>query len=153
MKKRMLWATTTLVALATIGSAQAEEIVARLSYHWAPKHPSAINAKKFAEAVNARLKGKLRIDIFPAGQLFGIREAMGAIASGAVEMGGIVGVVSFPSINRNYQITVFPGYFNGFAQQRKFFETDAVGKKVWGNILGKTRSKVIAYNPVGPVAI
>ncbi|MGB7298152.1 MAG: hypothetical protein WBD34_02425, partial [Burkholderiaceae bacterium] len=86
-----------LIALSTT-LVHAEELVAKLSYHWAPKHPAAINAQKYADAVNARLKGKFRIDVFPAGQLFGIREVMGAIAAGSVQLGGVVGVVSFPSI-------------------------------------------------------
>lgn len=131
----------------------ADEVVARMSYHWAPKHPSAIHAKAFAEAVNQRLAGKFKIELYPAGQLFGIREIIGALASGAVEMGGVVGIVSFPSINKNYSVAVFPGYFESFAQQRRFFETDPVGSAVWNNILERTRTKVIAYNPVGPFAV
>ena len=141
-----------LIIFASTGI-QAEEIVAKMSYHWAPKHPSAIHAQNYADAVNERLKGKFRIDVFPAGQLFGIREIMGALAAGSVEMGGVVSVVSFPPINRNYSITVFPGYFQSFQQQRDFFTNDPVGQKVWNDILTRTRSKVIAFNPVGPVAI
>ncbi|NKC10909.1 MAG: hypothetical protein GKR94_01490 [Gammaproteobacteria bacterium] len=78
---------------------------------------------------------------------------MGALASSAVEMGGVVGIVSFPSIEKNYSVAVFPGYFSSFAQQREFFEKDPLGSKVWNNILTKTRSTVIAYNPVGPFAV
>ena len=153
MKKLLLSVCAALLASLTIASAQAEEIVAKLAYHWAPKHPSAIHSQNFADAVNERLKGKFRIEVFPAGQLFGIREIMGALAAGSVEMGGVVGVVSFPPINRNFSITVFPGYFQSFQQQRDFFNNDPVGQKVWNDILTRTRSKVIAYNPVGPVAI
>ncbi|MGB7182444.1 MAG: TRAP transporter substrate-binding protein DctP [Burkholderiaceae bacterium] len=141
-----------LIALSTT-LVHAEELVAKLSYHWAPKHPAAINAQKYADAVNARLKGKFRIDVFPAGQLFGIREVMGAIAAGSVELGGVVGVVSFPSIDRNYAVTTFPGFFTSFEQQREFFTKDPVGKGIWDGLLAKTRSMVIAHNPVGPVAI
>ena len=153
MKKLFLSTCTAIIASLTVISVQAEEIVAKLSYHWAPKHPSAIHSQNFANAVNERLKGKLRIEVFPAGQLFGIREIMGALAAGSVEMGGVVGVVSFPPINRNFSITVFPGYFQSFEQQRDFFNNDSVGQKVWNDLLTRTRSKVIAFNPVGPVAI
>jgi TRAP-type C4-dicarboxylate transport system substrate-binding protein len=153
MNKRFIGAMTGVATLLAGFAAQADEVVARMSYHWAPKHPSAIHAKAFAETVNERLAGKFKIELYPAGQLFGIREVMGAIASGAVELGGVVGIVSFPSINKNYSVAVFPGYFNDFAQQRKFFETDPVGNKVWSNILERTRSMVIAYNPVGPFAV
>jgi TRAP-type C4-dicarboxylate transport system substrate-binding protein len=153
IRKSLLAGVSGAIAIAFSTVAQADEIVARMSYHWAPKHPSAIHAKAFAEAVNTRLAGKFKIELYPAGQLFGIREVLGAIASGAVEMGGVVGVVSFPSINKNYSVAVFPGYFDSFAQQRKFFEEDPVGNRVWSNILEKSRSTVIAYNPVGPFAV
>ena len=131
----------------------AAEILARLSYHWGPAHPSAVQAEAFAERVNARLEGKLKIEVFPSGQLFGIREVMGAVAAGSVEMGGVVGIVSFPPINRNYSITTFPGYFQSFDQQRAFFKDDPVGRQVWSNILERTRSTLIAHNPVGPSAV
>ena len=68
--------TATLLSSAT---SYAEEVVARLSVHWGPKHHSAIHAKMYADEVNKRAAGKLRIDLFPAGQLFGIREQLGAV--------------------------------------------------------------------------
>ena len=43
-------------------AASAEEIVGRLSYHWSPKHTSAVYAEMFAAEVNKRAKGRLRID-------------------------------------------------------------------------------------------
>ncbi|GJL87934.1 MAG: C4-dicarboxylate-binding periplasmic protein DctP [Minwuia thermotolerans] len=142
----------TTIALAA-GTASAEEMVAKFSTHWGPQHPASVQAIKFIDRVNERLKGKLRIDVFPAGQLFGIREIMGALASGSVELGAVVGIVSFPPINRNYNVTAFPGYFSSFEDQRGFFETDPKGKEVWNNILTRTRTAVLAYNPVGPAAI
>ena len=137
----------TTMALAA-GTASAEEMVAKFSTHWGPQHPASVQAIKFIDRVNERLKGKLRIDVFPAGQLFGIREIMGALASGSVEMGAVVGIVSFPPINRNYNVTAFPGYFSSFEDQRNFFENDPKGKEVWENILTRTRTAVVAYNPV-----
>ena len=87
------------------------EIVGRLSVHWSPKHHSAKHAQIFADEVNKRAKGKLKIEVYPSKQLFGIREVMGAVTSGAVELGGIVGVVSFPPINKNFNVASFPGLF------------------------------------------
>ena len=85
-------------------SVVAEEIVARMSGHWGPTHQSAIHAQMFADEVTKRSEGRLRIEFYPSKQLFGIREVMGAITSGAVELGGVVGVVSFPSINKNFNV-------------------------------------------------
>ncbi|MGI9335853.1 MAG: hypothetical protein ACR2RL_22120 [Gammaproteobacteria bacterium] len=106
MRTHLLSVVAGIVAMTTVGAAQADEIVARLSYHWAPKHPSAIQSQSFADAVNARLKGQFRTEVYSAGQLFGIREIMEVLAARSVELGG---VVSFPPINRNYTVTAFPG--------------------------------------------
>ena len=62
------------------------EIVGRLSVHWSPKHHSAKHAQIFADEVNKRANGKLKIEVYPSKQLFGIREVMGAVTSGAVEL-------------------------------------------------------------------
>lgn len=129
----------------------AEEIVARLSVHWGPKHHSAIHAQMYADEVNKRAEGRLRIDMFPAGQLFGIREQLGAVTSGAVEMGGIVAVVSFPPINKNFNVVSITGMFDSYDEQRAFFTEDPAGKAVWDDITTKSDSVLLMYDPVGPV--
>lgn len=131
--------------------AVAQEIVARLSVHWGPKHHSAIHAEMFANEVNKRAKGRLRIEYHPSGQLFGIREQLGAVTSGAVELGGIVSVVSFPPINENFNVVSITGMFDSYAEQRAFFRDDPVGKSVWDDIERKSDSVLLMYNPVGPV--
>lgn len=83
------------ISLILTGAVSAQEYTARLSVHWGPTHHSAIHAKMFADQVNKRADGRLRIDYFPSGQLFGVREQLGAVTSGAIEMGGIVGVCRF----------------------------------------------------------
>ena len=66
------------------------EIVGRLSVHLGPKHHSAKHAQIFADEVNKRANGKLKIEVYPSKQLFGIREVMGAVTSGAVELESLV---------------------------------------------------------------
>ena len=128
-----------------------DEIVARLSYHWPVKHQSAKHAVSFAEEVNKRAAGKLRIDLFPGGQLYGIREQLDAITDGSIEIGGVVSIVSFPPINRNYNIAVFPSMFNGYEQQRAFFETTDAGKGIMDDLMKKADFQILMYNPVGPL--
>ena len=129
----------------------AEQFSARLSGHWSPKHQSAIHSQLFADEVTKRSNGRLKIDFYPSKQLFGIREVLGAVTSGAVELGGVVGVVSFPSINKNFNLASFPGLFESYAEQRGFFKDSSVGKDIWADITTKSNSKLIMYNPVGPV--
>ena len=109
--------------------------VARLSVHWSPKHHCAKHAQMFAEKVYYLSEGKLRIEVFPSKQLFGIREVMGAVTSGAVELGGIVGVVSFPPINKNFNIASFPGLFSSYDEQRGFFK-ESWNEKYFNTIVG-----------------
>jgi TRAP-type C4-dicarboxylate transport system substrate-binding protein len=129
----------------------AEQFTARLSGHWSPKHQSAIHSQLFADEVTKRSNGRLKIDFYPSKQLFGIREVLGAVTSGAVELGGIVGVVSFPSINKNFNVASFPGLFDSYEQQRGFFKESSMGKSIWSDITKKSNSTLIMYNPVGPV--
>jgi len=147
---------TTLIAAAVFALlsaaiATAQEHVGRLSVHWGPKHHSAIHTQMFADEVNRRAEGRLRIDVFPAGQLFGIREQLGAVTSGAVEMGGIIGVVSFPPINKNYNVVSFTGLFESYDEQRAFFTDDEAGRAIWADVTRKSDSVLLMYNPVGPV--
>lgn len=137
-------------ALLAPSVADAQEIVARLSYHWAPQHHSAIYSQEFADRVNERGEGRIRIETYPSGQLFGIREIMGALASGAVEMGGVVGTVSFPPVNRNYNLEALPGVFQSFDHLRGFFLNTEVGQEIWNDLLDRTRTRFLAYNPTGP---
>jgi TRAP-type C4-dicarboxylate transport system substrate-binding protein len=129
----------------------AENLTARLSVHWSPKHHCAKHAQMFADEVFKQSDGRLKIEVYPSKQLFGVREVMGAVSSGAVELGGILGVVSFPPINKNFNVASFPGLFRSYDEQRGFFKESAAGKKIWGELTDKTNSTLIMYNPVGPV--
>jgi len=144
-------AATALIFGTAAMSAGAEEIVGRMSYHWSPTHHSAIHANMFADEVNRRAEGRLRIEVFPSGQLFGIREQLGAVTSGAVEIGGIVSVVSFPPIDKNFNVATYPGLFESYDQQRTFFLEDETGKAIWDGLLEKSKATLLMYNPVGPV--
>lgn len=139
------------IAALSIADARAQAYVARLSVHWSPTHHSAIYAKKFTDEVNRRAAGRLRIDYFDSGQLFGIREQLGAVTSGAVEIGGIVPIVSFPPINRDYTVIAYPGLFDSYAQQRRFFFEAEAGREIWADITRKSNTKLLMFDPVGPV--
>ena len=152
LNKKILTRLTSFLLLMSLPTTLiAEQFTARLSGHWSPKHQSAIHSQLFADEVTKRSNGRLKIDFYPSKQLFGIREVLGAVTSGAVELGGIVGVVSFPSINKNFNVASFPGLFNSYEQQRGFFQDSNMGKNIWSDITKKSNSKLIMYNPVGPV--
>jgi TRAP-type C4-dicarboxylate transport system substrate-binding protein len=139
-----------LLAASIAGVASAQEYVGRLSHHWGTSHHSAIFAQKYAEEVTKRSNGRLRIEVYPSGQLYGIRETLGALKTGAVEIGGIVGSAAFLGVEPNYAATLYPYLFRDFDDIRGFLQEDPVGKKVWNNILEKSGAINLMYNPVGP---
>ncbi len=151
MKIGALVSALSVAILSTLSStASAAEFEARLSYHWGPKHPSAEHAERFAKEVNARSKGRLEIKTFPSGQLFGIRQVLGAVASRSVEIGMAVGIVSFPPIDKNYNVTAMPNLFPDFDTMRGFFADTPEGKALWEHITSKSGVEVVGFNPVGP---
>ena len=140
-----------LALAACFGSAVAlAQATARLSYHWAPDHESAIMAKKFADEVNRRATGKIKIDVFPSGQLYTIRQIVGALSAGSVEIGGIVTHNQFASIDRDWNIFQFPNYFESIEQQRRFLADTPEGRALRARVLEKTGMVHLAYVPVGP---
>lgn len=157
MIMRRLGAALATLSVAVIGAmggqAAAAEFEARLSYHWGPKHPSAEHAERFAREITERSKGRIEVKTFPSGQLFGIRQIMGAVASRSVEIGMAVGVVSFPPIDKNYNVTVMPNLFPDFDAMRGFLRDTPEGRTLWENVTTKAGIVVVGHNPVGPSAL
>ena len=141
----------TLLLVCFSFSLSAAEFTGRLSMHWNDKHHCTKHAQMFVDEVFKKSNGRLKIEVFHSGQLFGIREIMGGITSGAVDLGGVVGVVGFPKINKNFNVATIPGLFDSFEQQRQFFQKSEKGTEIWGDLLQKTNSTLVMYNPVGPV--
>ena len=121
-------------------SSLAAEFTGRLSMHWNDKHHCTKHAQMFVDEVFEKSNGRLKIEVFHSGQLFGIREIMGGITSGAVDLGGVVGVVGFPKINKNFNVATIPGLFDSFEQQREFFQKSDKGQEIWGDLLNKTNN-------------
>lgn len=136
--------------LALYGAQAAAQVAGRLSYHWAVDHGSAMMSKKFADEVNRRGAGKIRIDIFPGGQLYTIRQILGALSAGSVELGGVVTHNQFPSVERDWNVVQFPNVFESIEHQRKFFSDTTEGKALRERILQKTGLMHLAYVPTGP---
>ncbi len=140
-------------AVMSIGAARvsgAEEYVGRMSFHWGTSHHSAIYAQKYADEIMKRSNGRLKIEVYPGGQLYGIRETLGALKTGAVDIGGIVGSAGFLGVEPNYAATIYPYLFNNYDDLRGFLEKDPTGAKIWNTILEKSNTLNLMYNPVGP---
>jgi TRAP-type C4-dicarboxylate transport system substrate-binding protein len=132
------------------GGEAAAQVTARFSYHWAVDHESAVMSKKFADEVNRRGAGKIRIDVFPGGQLYTIRQVLSALSAGSVELGGVVTHNQFPSVDRDWNVVQFPNVFGSIEQQRRFFSDTPDGRVLRDRVLQKTGLVHVAYVPTGP---
>ena len=139
-----------LVALTLFAAQAAAQVKARLSYHWAVDHESAVMSKKYAAEVNRRGAGKIHIDDFPSGQLYTIRQILGALSAGSVELGGVVTHNQFPSVERDWNVVQFPNVFESIEHQRRFFAETPEGRALRERILQKTGLVHLAYVPTGP---
>jgi len=144
---------TAFVITAALASPVHAQNVGRLSYHWAPSHESAIMAKKLAEEVTKRSGGKLKIDVFPSGQLYGIRQIIGALSAGSVEMGGVVTHNQIPAVERDWNVFQLPYTWESIEQQRRFLAESPEGKALRSRVLQKTGMAHVAYTPVGPYVL
>lgn len=149
MRSFSTFAAAAALALAVSPAAQAQT-TARLSYHWGPSHESAIMGKRLAEEVTKRSGGKLKVDVFPSGQLYTIRQIIGALSAGSVEMGGVVTHNQMAAIEKDWNVFQLPNVWESIEQQREFMAKDPAGKAMRERALKKTGLMHIAYVPVGP---
>lgn len=70
--------------LAVTANAQTKTL--RLSHHLAPGHLVDDASKRFASLVAERSGGKLKVDVFPAGQVAGLRQGTEAIQVGTLDV-------------------------------------------------------------------
>lgn len=134
---------------ATAWAADTKVYKGRLSYHWAPKHYSAIMATKFAEECKKATNGRLDIEVFPSGQLYSIAQIVPALSEGSVDMGGVLGVL-FMRVDKNFFLSGMMRFFDSFQQKRDFWEKTPEGRKRWDALQTKLNMRILAYIPVGP---
>jgi TRAP-type C4-dicarboxylate transport system substrate-binding protein len=122
---------------------------ARLSYHWGAKHYSAIMATKFAQESNKASGGRLKIEVFPQGQLYSIAQIVPALSQGQVDMGGVLGVLLM-RVDKNFFLNGMQRFFGSFQKKRNFWLENEVGRKYWDGVQKKLGIKILCYIPVGP---
>jgi len=65
------------------------EITLRLSSNMPVNHYYIHGLQNFAKSVNEKTKGRVKIEVFPAGQLFSDKDLLRALPAGAVDMGQV----------------------------------------------------------------
>jgi TRAP-type transport system periplasmic protein len=85
MKRLMLKTLLALAAVATVGSAMAQDRTFKFALQNPKGHPLEIGAQKFAELVAAKSGGKMKVNVFPGGTLGGDAANVSALQGGTIE--------------------------------------------------------------------
>lgn len=123
MKKTLL--TLTTAALLTLSIAvQAAPIKLKFSHVVAENTPKGQMATHFKKLVDERLKGKVEVEIFPNGQLFGDNKVLEALLLGDVQIAS-PSLSKFKKYTKKLQIFDLPFLFNDMAAAERFQQSEA----------------------------
>ncbi len=87
MKRLIFKSMLALAAVAIVGQAQAQEKIIKFAVQNPKGHPIVTGVEKFAEIVNSKAAGKLKVNIFAGGALGSDFQVISAMQGGTVEMG------------------------------------------------------------------
>jgi tripartite ATP-independent transporter DctP family solute receptor len=89
MKRLVLKSIAAAVAIAACGVALAQERTIKFTTQNPKGHPLVMGMEKFAEIVQAKSAGKIKVNLFPGGVLGGDAQVVSAIQGGTVEMASL----------------------------------------------------------------
>jgi TRAP-type transport system periplasmic protein len=110
MKRLFIKTVIAAVALGTFGLAQAQTRTIKFANQNAKGHPIVMGMEKFAEIVDAKSGGKLKVNIFPGGTLGSDQANISALQGGALEMASMNSGI-FASLVKDFEIYDFPFLF------------------------------------------
>ena len=132
------------------GSADKKAEGAKYTFRLAETHPAdyptTLGDKKFAELVNERTKGRIKIEVFPSSQLGEEKAVIEQVQLGAIEF---TRVSSSPlaEFNKAFGVFSLPYIFDNDAHVWKFLNSEAGTKMLDG--LEKSKMKGLAYYSSG----
>lgn len=121
---------------------------ARLTTHWPPTHQADVMAEKFIQACESESNGRLKIEHYSSGQLYGVYDALGALSQGSVEFAGLLDTI-LPTVDPNLTATQIYYAFDSFYQVRQVWNSEA-GQKIIKANEAKLGIMLLAHDPVGP---
>lgn len=101
------------VFVAAAPAVYAKEIVIKFSHVTSgKKHPKYLAAQEFAKRVNTQMKGKVRIEVYPGGQLFDDKSVLIELIKGRAVQMAAPSLSKFESITKKFRIFDLPFLFN-----------------------------------------
>lgn len=118
----------------------------RLADTLASDHPIIAADKKFAELVNERTNGRIKIDVFPSSQLGEEKATIEQVQLGAIDFVR-TGAGALAGFSKKFEVFSLPYIFESEEHQFRFLES-AVGTKLLDG-LETSRMKGLAYYSAG----
>ena len=102
-----------------------ETVAIRLGHIRDTSHPTHMGALRFAELVQERTDGRIRVSVFPDSQLGGIQEMFTQIQTGDLQMvyGGI-NTLAFIDGGEPFEITAIPFLYRDYQHMREALMSD-----------------------------
>lgn len=110
MKRLFLKTIVAAVALSAFGLAQAQTRTIKFANQNAKGHPIVLGMEKFAELVDQKSGGKLKVQVFPGGALGSDQANVSALQGGTLEMASMNSGI-FASLVKDFAIYDFPFLF------------------------------------------
>lgn len=110
MKRLFLKTVAAAVAVAAMGAAHAQTRTIKFANQNAKGHPVILGMEKFAELVDQKSGGKLKVQVFPGGALGSDQANVSALQGGTLEMASMNSGI-FASLVKDFAIYDFPFLF------------------------------------------
>jgi tripartite ATP-independent transporter DctP family solute receptor len=132
MKRAFIKSIVAVAALAATGVAFAQERTIKFATQNPVGHPIELGMKKFAEIVQAKSGGKIKVSLFPGGQLGSDQANVSALQGGTLEMVSMnTGILA--SVAKELAIVDFPFLFANPKEADALMD-GPVGKKLHGKL-------------------
>lgn len=109
-------------------SAEADVILIKFPHVMAPNTPKGRAAEHFKQAVETRLPGRVRVEVYPSGQLMDDDDSLDALAFGEVQMVAI-SLSKLDRLSHKYQVFDLPFLFADVRAVERF-QASAAGQKL-----------------------
>ena len=110
MKRLFIKTVIAAVAVAALGLAQAQTRTIKFANQNAKGHPIVQGMERFAQLVEAKSGGKLKVNVFPGGALGSDQANVSALQGGTLEMASMNSGI-FASLVKDFEIYDFPFLF------------------------------------------
>ncbi len=110
MKRLMLKTLAAAVAISAFGVAFAQEKTIKFTTQNPKGHPLVMGMEKFAEIVQAKSGGKIKVNLFPGGVLGGDAAVVSAMQGGTIEMASMNSGILASQV-KDFEVYDFPFMF------------------------------------------